>query len=158
MIKTIMQQIIGTPLWVWAVLAYLLIIGIRATHTRIVSLPRLFIIPAILIALKYRTFLTGTHLGYYAIFICMGAIIGYIIGVRAPIKVFKDSKTVELPATYATLIILISFFAIKYAFGYLHATQPEVAAQYAVLDVSLSALLSGFLIGKFFGYIRQFYR
>ncbi len=44
--------IIGTPVYVWAILIYLVFVGIKAINTRIVYLPKVFIIPLVLMAVK----------------------------------------------------------------------------------------------------------
>jgi hypothetical protein len=41
----LLKIISGTPKWVWFVFGYLIFIGIRATGTRIVYIPKLSIIP-----------------------------------------------------------------------------------------------------------------
>ena len=53
-IKFIIHTIIGTPWWVWIILVYLLFVGIKALKPRIVYLPKLFIIPAVLSSMQYK--------------------------------------------------------------------------------------------------------
>ena len=49
----IAKTILGTPWWAWSVLLYLLFIGTKALQTRVVYLPKLFIIPVVLSAKRW---------------------------------------------------------------------------------------------------------
>ena len=51
--------ILGAPYWTWVILVYLIFIGIKAMQKRVVYLPKLFIVPIVLTALKYKVFLSG---------------------------------------------------------------------------------------------------
>jgi hypothetical protein len=53
-----LQIIKGTPLYVWVILVYLLFVGTKSIKTRVIYLPKLFIVPLILLAIKYKTLLS----------------------------------------------------------------------------------------------------
>lgn len=153
----VLEVITGTPLWVWGVLVFLLYAGYQATKTRNIVLPKLFIIPLIFMGLNYSTFITGTHLGSYLIALLLFIIPGYIKGHDTPIKIHKQSKTIQVPGNYYTICIMLSFFTIKYTFECLAVMQPTVANDYALEVTVLSAGLSGFFLGRSMCYVKRFY-
>lgn len=140
----------GTPTWVWVVLGYLIVIGILAFKKRVVSLPKLFIIPVVLTAINYNKFLQGSYSVWAWYLLCLLAAIytGYLSATRIKVKTFKGKNEIELPGNKSTLILLLSFFCFKYFFGYLHATHQMMAAEYLSLEVSVSGIFSGYFLGK----------
>lgn len=82
------QVIIGTPFWVWGVLIYILFVGLKAARTQVISLPKLFIIPVILVGTKYQLFLSGNSFNIiiYLLFIIIGFYIGILIGYKTPLS------------------------------------------------------------------------
>lgn len=140
----------NTPLWVWAAFAYLLFIGIKATTPRTIFIPKLFIIPLVLTCLKYKVFLNlerATFL-YYSITLLLALLIGFFVGKNENIQLTKQKLTIFLPGNFSTLILLLIFFSIKYVFGYLNATNQELYSQIALWEIIISALFSGFFLGK----------
>jgi hypothetical protein len=156
-LEFIIDMIIGTPLWVWGILAYLLFIGIRATRSRRTYPYKLLIIPAIFIALNYKTLTSSTDIIMFLAFLCIGAYIGFRLATKISIKIYKKLKYLEIPGSYATIITLLLFFSIKYIFGYMQVMQPIVAMRYEYIEAATSAVVSGFFIGKSFCYLYRFY-
>lgn len=156
----IKNAISGTPVWVWVVFVYLLLVGLKATRNRIIYLPKLYIIPIILIGLQYDTFISGNvfYIALYFSLLCVGLGIGVLSVLRTPIKIFKDLKSIELPGSYSTLIILFLFFCVKYIFGYLQATNPMLYGQNEFLEISIGAAFSGFFLGRTLNYTYRFYK
>ena len=59
----------------------------------------------------------------------------------------------KLPGTYWTLVVLMSFFTMKYIFGYISATQTALYQELQVFEVSMSGLFSGYFLGKAINYL-----
>lgn len=78
----------GTPLYVWAILCYLLFVGIKSIKTRVIYLPKLFIIPLILLAIKYKTLLSDDAL-VFCLVIMGGSIASFFINTGNTLKVIK---------------------------------------------------------------------
>lgn len=155
--KELFSILRGTPVWVWLVLAELLYVGIKATRSRIVYIPTLFVIPVLLLGLKYKALFsqeTGILLGA----LLLSAVISFIAHRNARIEVIKESWSVRLPGSYSTLIILLSFFAVKYYFGYLGSVAPDIAARYSLVETAISGLFSGFFWGRSISYLARFLR
>ena len=118
----------GTPWWVYIIFIYLLIVGIKATKTRIYSLYTITIFPLVimswfLIQLNQRN-VDRNQLPFIALLFLVGGAIGFNVFSQEPLNVNQQTKTVTLPGSISTLVLLISIFIIKYFFDYMHATNP----------------------------------
>ena len=156
-INNIIKIITTTPLYVWAILAYLLFVGIKAMRNRIVYLPKFFIIPAVLIGLKYKVFFSEDNMIYIG-FMLLGLSVGFITAQKTVIKILREVKSIELPGNYSTIIILITFFLIKYIFGYLETTNHELVNPYLYIENSISGILAGYFLGRSVCYVYRFYK
>jgi hypothetical protein len=146
----------GTPVWVWVVLAELLYVGIKATRSRVVYLPTLFIIPVLLLGLKYKTFFSREIVIFMGV-VMVSALVSFVAHRNARVEVLKNSYAVRLSGSYSTLVVLLSFFAVKYYFGYMHSTMPEVAAQYDTIETIISGIFSGYFWGRSFSYVSKYF-
>lgn len=147
----------GTPTWVWGIFVYLFIVGIKATKPTTIPLFLLLLFPLVLIGFRYKIFFSDLSI-YFSVFLAGGIGLGFLIAQKQPIKILKAKKSIELPGNYHTLTLLLLFFIAKYIFGYLEATQKEIALQYGLLDVSFSGLFYGYFLGRCLSYIYRFFR
>lgn len=156
----LIHTITGTPLWVWGLFVYLLYVGFKSTRVRVVPISKLFIMPAVLFGLKYKTFLSANMVLIlcYFISLAMGLGIGFYLARYNKVVIHKSSRSIELPSEYSTCVLLVSFFCLKYAFGHIQSTTPEVPVQYLILETSVSAMFSGYFLGRSLNYVRRFMR
>lgn len=152
----LLHSIKNTPPYVWLILAYLLFIGIKSLRTHIVYLPKLFLLPVIMLALKYKTFLSTTNFSPH-LSLLLSAIASFGIHLRKKIRIIKELRAIELPGSPLTLIIVLSFFSIKYIFGFLNATHHELILSYAHLETIISMLFSGYLLGRSACFFYRYY-
>lgn len=160
LVEFFINAITGTPTWVWVIFVYLLLIGYKATRTRVIYLPKLYIIPIILIGLQYKLFLSGNlfNIVLYLSFLSVGVGIGILSVLKTSVKILKELKSIELPGNYSTLILLFLFFCIKYIFGYLQATNAVLASEYAFLEIAIVATFTGFFLGRTLNYTYRFFK
>lgn len=139
-----------TPTWVWVLLAYLIHIGIKSMVPQKVYLPRFFIMPIVLTIMKYKEFLKGgdTLLLLYILGITITSFIGYQLTKKDKVQIFKDELAVKVPANPYMLIITLSFFILKYYFGYCYARYPDTTSLLLTIDMIVSGLFSGYFLGK----------
>lgn len=142
-----LQIIKGTPLYVWAILVYLLFIGIKSIKTRVVYLPKLFIIPLILLIIKYQTLFSEDILAFCSM-ITVASIASFFIHAGNKLKIIKTVRSIEVPGNYATLIILLFFFIVKYYFGYLKSVDQGLYLKYSIIENIITGLFSGYFIGR----------
>ena len=115
-IITIIQK---TPLWVWAVFLYLLIMGAQALKSKSVPLFRLLISPVIfvtwsLLSISQKYGLTIITAGWWALFLVVGLGVGYQMGQRLIMAIDVKNRLVVLAGTIVPLLLSITFFAVKY--------------------------------------------
>lgn len=152
-----MGILIGTPVWVWGILGYLVYVGVQALKPRTISLNRLIIMPIVFIAFKYRIFAQPNAWIYFSL-LTVGIIVGYLKVRKAPIKVFKESKTMEIPGSSLMIILFISIFVLKFYAGYLQATNIEAFNRFEPFDFGFSGLLSGYFSGQRFCFLRRYFQ
>ncbi len=143
--------ILYTPWWVWAILVYVLFIGMKTLQTRVVFIPQLFLIPLILIALKYKI-MFSEMLSSYVGFLLLGLAIGIYFAYKSLSVINKKECTVKIEGSSSTLILLLSFFGVKYLLVYLQETQ-TLSMNYLLFDTAISAVLSGYFLGKAFYFL-----
>ena len=158
LLSQLLKIISGTPTWVWLGFGYLIFIGIRATRTRIVYIPILFIIPLALYGLKYKVFMASNISVLLGYFLCLvlASFASYKYTVMQKIKIISPRMSVQLPGTYWTLIVLMAFFVVKYFFGYISATNPTYYNDIKIFELSISGIFSGYFLGKAICYLMKF--
>ena len=139
-----------TPIWVWALLAKLIALGLWQTRARDMSLVRVTILPLLLIALSLGGVLSA--FGHFPV-----ALGGWVAGVGAALAFARNAVAVRgaawspgtgrlyVPGSWLPLVLIVGLFAIKYAAGAGLAIHPALAT-----DATFAGLCSlGF--GSFSG-------
>ncbi len=161
--ETIWQAAIHTPWWVYVLLVYLIIMGFKASRTRVIELKRLFIIPALFTFLSVQTLLSSFKVDTFSILtwviaILIGVAFGYLQIIRHKLRVDKKSFLVEMPGTWSTLVLIIIIFTSKYYFGYELSVDPQIAQQtlFEFSMLGISGVCTGLFIGRLFCYLYRF--
>jgi hypothetical protein len=159
------QQIIShTPVYVWALLAFLVYRGVAASQDREVSLAKLFIIPAVMLALS----LAGMNghgvpgAGVWVVWlagIAAGAALAWR-SARGAIVVNRGAGTVVQRGSWVPLLLMVAIFVTKYAVAVMSAMHPELQRQMpAVLAVNaLFGVFNGIFIGRLLRYVAAYVR
>jgi len=153
----------GTPIWVWILFAYLLMRGFKATKTRTVLFPKIFVLPAIfatwsLTRLCSQYDLDILYIESYSIAILLGSWISWTLSKKIQIKINRSEKTITIPGTWTTLLLILAVFAVKYSFGCLNAVYPNLRKEFiyfCITEIVISGMVTGILLGKVLYY---FYR
>ena len=153
--NNVVKIILGTPWYAWLALAYVLYVGIRAMRERVVPINKLLIMPLVLIALKYKVFFS-IYYHVYLLSLFIGMAIGFVMAKKMAIQVVKNKRSIKLPGGYFTLVVLIIFFSIKYLFGYLQATVPNLPVEYAISESIITGVVSGAFLGRALRFIKMF--
>ena len=149
-------MITGTPIWVWAVLGYLIFVGILALKPRIITLYKLILMPVALIILKFKLF-SSPDAWIYILTLAVGITAGVLKARTTAIHIFKDKKHIQIPGSSSLIVVLIGIFAMKYYFGYLQATDLEAYVKQHVWELALSGLLSGYFTGQRANYLYRYF-
>ena len=156
-LSSIFKIISDTPIWVWCILGYLIFTGIRAIKPRVVYIPKIFVIPLVFSALNYKVFVASSILVWLGYFMCLFLLsfLSYKYCAIKKIEIIKESASVKLPGTYWTLVILVTFFIVKYVFGYISATNPRYYHNIQFLELGIGAVLSGYFLGRGIRYLMK---
>lgn len=147
-------QILGhTPLYVWAVLALLVYLGVIAMRTREVKVSKIFIIPVIMLVLSLQDVFAKFGYTGAAFFAWIVAAAATMLLVRrfsaARITQASTAGSVIIRGSTTPLLMMMAVFATKYG-----ASVAVAIAPYLRADVGFSAALCalfGILNGYFFG-------
>jgi hypothetical protein len=159
----ILNAIQGTPLWVWALLAFLIFIGVRSLKDATVSIARIAILPLFFLAWGLQGMLTTYAMtaptaSAWIAGLTVGAAAGWLLVSTVALRADKENKLIHLPGSPINLVMILLIFATKYAFGYTIASRPGIIADpsFAALSVGVSGLLTGILVGRFWGLWRKY--
>ncbi|WP_296953031.1 DUF6622 family protein [uncultured Massilia sp.] len=153
-----LNQILShTPVYVWAILAFLVVRGVAAARTRETSMRKLFIIPAVMLALALedigRKFGAGVP-AWAAWAVAAGAtmLVTYRFG-RPRLAAGAAPGRVRLHGSWAPLAMMMAVFCTKYGVSVALAVQPALGRDttFAMLACALFGLSSGWFLGRLAG-------
>lgn len=143
------------PLWVWAILALILVLGTLQTRPQLMKPRRLVILPAVW--LVYGAWGVQASFGLSA-----AAVLAWLAGLALSVLAMRRSgwpgqarfvpelARYRVPGSWWPLALMLSLFAAKFALGMSLALQPNLARELSVaLGFSVVfGLLSGALLGR----------
>ena len=144
-----------TPLWVWALLAALLLLGLSQLRERRVAGTRLWILPAVLLSLGL--FSTATSfvpawpaLGAWAIALAAGSALGARLPAPARAAWDAHGRTLHLPGSMLPLLIIVALFVLRYAGGVALVMHPgwRSAPGVALPMAATYGAIAGVLLGR----------
>jgi hypothetical protein len=150
-----------TPLWVWALLIFLLTRGIAAMKPAETSLAKLAIVPALFTAwglwsISQRYGASWIAWGEWLAGIIAGMGIGWMLLRRATLTMNPATGTLWRSADFTLLPLLLITFAVKYGFESALAMSPSLSANatFSATYLLLSGGFTGIFIGKYCRYLR----
>ena len=155
------QILINTPVWVWGLLAALLVLGFNQTKSRIVGLSRVVLLPLSMSALSlYSTPSTfgasPTVLGRWLL--TSALLVLLVTRFPLPAGAGYDSKArqFQLPGSWVPIALILGIFLTKYAVGVSVAMHPELKSHvnFASVVVILYGAFSGIFVGRALRLIR----
>lgn len=143
------QILTHTPLYVWAILAFLVWRGLAEMRTRALAPQRLFILPLVMLALSWQDIVArlganGAVVAAWSAGCVLAGVAAWRFG-RTRIAASSQPGRVQVRGSRAPLALMMAVFAVKYATGVALAIQPQLGRQAAV------ALAIGALYGVFNG-------
>lgn len=147
----------GTPLWVYAIFAVLLYLGLRRLRTGVQSLARVWAVPAVFIAwgLIGLAGHSGAPLETLSRWF-LGAAIGGALGVwslnPAALAFDHQRRLVRQPGSALPLLRNLGIFGAHYVLQVIAAVQPQLHASALGWDL----VVSGFSAGYFAGWALRF--
>lgn len=146
----LIQIISHTPLYVWAILAFLVYRGVLAMREREMAFKKLFIIPLVMVALSLQDIVHkfgagGMGLAAWALGAAATGILVYKLS-AARIGAGTAPGMVRVAGSAAPLVLMMAIFLTKYATAVMLAIHPALAGQ------PLFAFVVALLFGCFNGY------
>jgi hypothetical protein len=147
---TISQILSGTPIWVFALLAYLLWVGSARLKAGVRDLARIWITPAIfivwgLVGLFQRPGDFSEVLIRWAVGFGGGAALGLAFAI--PMQADHSRRRVLLPGSILPLLRILVIFGSHYVLRVAAAIHPEMSATYLNWDIYVSGASAGYFLG-----------
>ncbi len=144
-----------TPIWVWALLALLVWLGMKQAVTSTIGLRRVTVMPLGMTALSlYGTVSAfgarpGPIVGWL---LCALLVAGVAQGIAAPAGTHYDpaARSFTLPGSWTPLALMMGIFATKYVVGVGLAMHPDLAhdTEFALVVGCLYGIFSGMFAGR----------
>ena len=149
------QILINTPLWVWGLLAGLLILGWSQTRSRRVGLARLALLPLGLGAFSlYGTVsafgATPVVLGSWLMASALLLLIVAQLPLPSGVRYDAASRRFQLPGSWVPMALIVGIFFTKYVVGVSLVLHPELnlANGFSLALASLYGVFSGIFAGR----------
>jgi len=144
----------GAPWWVYALFVYLVILGIKATKPRTISIKKVVLLPLFFLGLSIYGLYYKVLLGFpslilvWVVFLAIGAYFG--VKEVSSWKIVKNHHKGEItiPGNYSTLVLIFLIFILKFFWGYYYETHSEISYWVYFTDTLTSALVTGFFVGR----------
>ena len=150
-IGTILQH---TPVWVFVVLAAVIVLGLQALRPRELPVWRLLAVPAVFIgwgilSLIQRSLTSPALAAEWFAAVALGAAIGWAVTRLAGVTFDPSGGFVHVPGTPLTLVRNLLIFLVRYGIAVAAALSVTAAghAQFVTLDVAVSGIVAGYFLG-----------
>lgn len=149
-----LQHIVAnTPIYVWAILAFLLYRGVLAARDREITVTRMTIVPVLMLVLALQSIAMRFGLGSPAMaaWLLGAAAIGLQRWRFGASRVTGGaSGTLRIRGSWTPLAAMLAIFVLKYALAVLQAVQPQLAAGAAFVlpACGLLGLCNGYFLGQ----------
>jgi hypothetical protein len=149
-----------TPVWVWGLLAGLLVLGLWQTRSRQVRRGQVLALPAALLAMGLSTMAPAfVHQPLAAVLWLLALAGGTWLGWRwlqpRAAQWLPAVQRLQLPGSWLPLVLILLIFSLRYAAGVAQGLHPawrgllEVQAPLALVFGTLSGLFLGRALGLF---------
>jgi hypothetical protein len=148
-ILTIVQH---TPLWVFAVLAVLMWLGLQGFRSRTVPIWRLLVTPAIFIlwgasSIATRSLSSPVVVADWLAAAALTAAIAWTTSRLDNVEINRQQQTVRLPGSTFPLIRNLLIFTAKYALGVAVTVIPAWRSELVLWDIAVSGASAGYFLG-----------
>ena len=153
----LIQILTHTPLYVWAILAFLVNRGVNAMRDREVEVRRLAIIPAVMLVLSLQDIGTKFGLGGWALgaWALMAAAVALLAGLSGSTRIAAGTApgTVRVRGSRLPLVMMMAVFFTKYVASVTLAVAPQLRHDtlFAIAVCALFGVYNGWFVGRLAG-------
>ena len=149
MIREIVRQ---TPVWVWLVLAVLLVLGFLQSRPRKLPPVMALVLPAVMTGLSLYSVISlaprpSGFAGWGAGIVAALALNGFVFRTPRGVGYDAGTKRLAMPGSWLPLALMMAIFATQFVVGVTRAINPAIAAAPGFL-LAVTVLL-GFCAGMF---------
>ncbi|MBC3813215.1 DUF6622 family protein [Undibacterium aquatile] len=148
------QILINTPIWVWALLAFLIYRGVLMSRDRQVTLRATFILPLLMLGLSLQGLIQHFGIRFESVglwllsAVCVSILNAAFFG-KNSVRVVSE-KLIQLQGSWMPLILMMLIFFLKYCENIAVVVQPELRSNIGFISVcSISfGIMNGLFLGK----------
>ena len=149
----LVQILLHTPVYVWAILAFLLYRGVLAARDRDITLARLMVVPLLMLALGLQSLAAqfGIASAATAVWLAGTILVG---GQRWAFGASRVSAGagggLRIRGSWTPLLLMLAVFMIKYTIGVLQVIRPDIAGNpgFALPASGVLGLCNGYFLGQ----------
>ncbi|HWX01276.1 DUF6622 family protein [Collimonas sp.] len=158
------QIISHTPLWVWALLAFLVYRGVLASVDRELTLRKLAIIPLVMLALSWQG--VSTVFGILPLpMLCwllaaaIAATLNWRLFRKERVTVYPERGVVFQRGSWLPLMLMMGIFLTKYTVGVTLSMHPALAQDttFTVVVCTLYGVFNGMFLGRLLRIVNLYY-
>ncbi len=158
LLELVTQIIAGTPLWVFAMFAYLTWQGCRRLRPGVTAMRRVALVPAIFILWGlYGLFTRPLAAEQVAAMWLPSAALGILLGaVTSPRRLLVDRQRglIRQPGSVLPLLRFLLIFGGHYGLNIAMAVRPDMRHALILDDIAVSGLSAGYFIGWITAFLR----
>ncbi len=151
----IAQIFIHTPVWVWGLLAALLLLGLSQTRSRTAGLNRIVLLPLGLGAFSLYGTISAfgsspTVLGSWLATAVLLALLVTQLPLPAGARYDRATRQFQLPGSWMPMVLIMAIFLTKYVVGVSLVMHPELKAHanFSLATGTLYGVFSGIFAGR----------
>jgi hypothetical protein len=157
---TLLDILSHTPVWVWALFAFVLFMGWQRTRDRIVPLWRLLVLPGILLIVTVSGWVTAglSSLPAIALGFVAGGTLGWLLVREGSARRVEGNK-LWLRGDWWSFLQILFILGFRYATTVAGIVNPAFAADpiWHPLTLLVSSALTGMFLGRLAGRLRVFF-
>ncbi|NEX63293.1 DUF6622 family protein [Noviherbaspirillum galbum] len=149
------QIVVNTPVWVWALLAFLVYRGVLASIDRETSLKKAFIIPVIMLLLSIQGIVSGFGDSLAAgpvwlAFLAGGTMLTWLMVDPGTLRAHPERGMIAVRGSWTPMVLMLGIFLVKYVVAVMLVMHPDLRQQAGFVAgvCALYGVFNGIFIGK----------
>jgi hypothetical protein len=157
---SILDILTHTPVWVWALFAFILYMGYQRTKDRIVSLWRILLLPGIMALVSVSGWINAgvASLPAIAVGLVVGGTAGWLLERQGATRRLENNK-LWLRGEWWSLVQIVLIIGFRYTMAIMPFLNPSFAADptWHLASMFISSLLSALFVGRVAARLRVFF-
>jgi hypothetical protein len=146
---SVLATLQGTPWWVWALLALLILLGLQAARPRRLKLRRALVTPLVFVGWGVSFLTQHATPGALAAWLgaaALGGALGWATTRLDDVRSGPARGLVELPGSWLPLARNLAIFAVRYALAVAAVWLPAWRTELMLCELAVSGLMVGYFL------------